>query len=236
MTIEEMKRLVGGDEALKANADIIKSWLSSCESAQYYLDKEAKENAEYWLNKESEEEEEIEVFTLNPDGTVPLSTMIEALERRKCRYVVNLFDEFYGDYSKWASDPILYDDFTHNFSEIRRGDNKEDIVKRTLQEAIPNIEDVVVDGIAPKHFSKEGSFMVIDPEYEHYYTIYCRYKAQLNILLNIALLGPPMDLDKLKSSISKVDAFEKSLIGWKETHKYGMNEKDFLKSYYGEGV
>lgn len=57
-----MKRLVGGDEALKANADIIKSWLSSCESAQYYLDKEAKENAEYWLNKESEEEEEIEVF------------------------------------------------------------------------------------------------------------------------------------------------------------------------------
>jgi hypothetical protein len=26
MTIEEMKRLVGGDEALKANADIIRSW------------------------------------------------------------------------------------------------------------------------------------------------------------------------------------------------------------------
>ena len=33
--------------------------------------------------KESEEEEEIEVFKLNPDGTVPLSTMIEALERIK---------------------------------------------------------------------------------------------------------------------------------------------------------
>ena len=178
----------------------------------------------------------MEVFTLNPDGTVPLSTMIEALERRKIRYVVNLFDEYYGDSSKWASDPVLYDDFTHNFSEIRRGGNKEEIVKRTLQEAIPNIEDVVVDGIAPKHFSKEGSFMVIDPEYEHYYTIYCRYKAQLNKLLNIALLGPPMDLDKLKSSLSKVDVFEKSLIGWKETHKYGMNEKDFLKSYYEEGV
>jgi len=216
MTIEEMKRLVGGDEALKANADIIKL-------------------SEYWLNKESEEEEEIEVFRLNPNGTVPLSTMIEALERRKCRYVVNLFDEFYGHYSKWASDSVLYDDFTHNFLEIRRGDNKEEIVKRTLQEAIPNIEDVVVDSISPKHFSAEGSFMVIDPEYEHYYTIYCRYKAQYNEHLNL-LLGPPMDLDKLTSSLSKIDVFEKSLIGWKDTHKYGMNEKDFLnlKSYYKE--
>lgn len=178
----------------------------------------------------------MEVFTLNPNGTVPLSTMIEALEKRKCRYVVNLFDEFYGYYTKWASDPVLYDDFNHNFLEIRRGDNKEEIVKRTLQEAIPNIEDVVVDDIALKHFSTEGSFIIIDPEYEHYYSIYCRYKAQLNILLNIALLGPPMDLDKLISSLSKVDAFENSLIGWKETHKYGMNEKDFLnlKSYYKE--
>lgn len=174
----------------------------------------------------------MEVFTLNPNGTVPLSTMIEALERRKCRYVVNLFDEFYGYYTKWASDTVLYDDFNHNFLEIRRGDNKEEIVKRTLQEAIPNIEDVVVDDIALKHFSTEGSFIVIDPEYEHYYTIYCRYKAQLNILLNIALLGPPMDLDKLTSSLSKVDAFENSLIA----HKYRMNEKDFLnlKSYYKE--
>ena len=171
------------------------------------------------------------VFTLNPNGTVPLSTMIEALEIRKCRYVVNLFDEFYGNYSKWASDPVLYDDFTHNFLEIRRGDNKEAIINRTLQEAIPNIDDVVVDCIAPKHFSAEGSFMVIDPEYEYYYTIYCRYKAQHNELLNI-LLGPPMDINKLTSSLSKVDAFEKSLIGWKDAHKYGMNEKDFLKSYY----
>ena len=176
----------------------------------------------------------MELFTLNSNGTVPLTTMIAALERRKCRYVVNLFDEFYGDYSKWASDPVLYDDFTHNFLEIRRGDDKETIVKRTLQEAIPNIEDVVVDGIAPKHFSKEGSFMVIDSEYEHYYTIYCRYESQYNELLNI-LLGPPMDFDKLTSSLSKVDVFEKSLIGWKEAHKYGMNEKDFLKSYYKEG-
>ena len=171
------------------------------------------------------------VFTLNPNGTVPLSTMIEALEIRKCRYVVNLFDEFYGNYSKWASDPVLDDDFTHNFLEIRRGDNKEAIINRTLQEAIPNIDDVVVDCIAPKHFSAEGSFMVIDPEYEYYYTIYCRYKAQHNELLNI-LLGPPMDINKLTSSLSKVDAFEKSLIGWKDAHKYGMNEKDFLKSYY----
>ena len=231
MTIEEMKRLVGGDEALKANADIIKSWLDY--DAEYWLNKEAKENAEYLLNKESEEEDEVEVFILNPNGTVPLSTMIEALERRKCRYVVNLFDEFYGDYSKWASDPVLYDDFTHNFLEIRRGDNKEEIVKRTLQEAIPNIEDVAVDGIVPKHFSTEGSFMIIDPEYEHYYIIYCRYKAQHNVFLNF-LLGPPMDFNKLTSSLSKVDAFEKSLIGWKEAHKYGMNEKDFLKSYYKE--
>lgn len=216
MTIEEMKRLVGGDEALKANADIIKL-------------------SEYWLNKESKEEEEIEVFRLNPNGTVPLSTIIEALERRKCRYVVNLFDEFYGHYSKWASDPVLYDDFTHNFLEIRRGDSKEEIVKRTLQEAIPNIEDVVVDCISPKHFSKEGSFVVIDPEYEHYYVIYCRYKSQYNESLNL-LLGPSMDLDKLTSSLSKIDAFEKSIIGWKDTHKYGMNEKDFLnlKSYYKE--
>jgi hypothetical protein len=173
----------------------------------------------------------MEVFTLNPNGTVPLSTMIEALERRKCRYVVNLFDEFYGDYSKWASDPVLYDDFTHNFLEIRRGDNKEEIVKRTLQEAIPNIEDISVDGISPKHFSTEGSFMVIDPKYEYYYTIYCRHKSQHTELLNI-LLGKPMDFDKLTSSLAKVDAFEKSLIGWKEAHKYGMNEKDFLKSYY----
>jgi hypothetical protein len=157
--------------------------------------------------------------------------MIEALERRKCHYVVNLFDEVYGDYSKWASDPVLYDDFTHNFLEIRKGDNKEEIVKRTLQEAIPNIEDVVVDGIVPKHFSTEGSFMVIDPEYEHYYVIYCRHKAQYNEFLNF-LLGPPMNLDKLTSSLSKVDVFEKSLIGWKEAHKYGMNEIDFLKSYY----
>ncbi len=235
MTIEEMKRLVGGDEALKANADIIKSWLNY--DAEYWLNKEAKENAEYLLKKESEEDE-TEVFTLNPNGTVPLSTMIEALERRKCRYVVNLFDEFYGDYSKWASDPVLYDDSNHNFLEIRRGDDKETIVKRTLQEAIPNIEDVVVDSIAPKHFSTERSFMVIDPEYEHYYAIYCRYKAQHNGLLNDKLLnlllGPPMDFDKLTSSLSKVDAFEKSLIGWKEAHKYGMNEKDFLKSYYKE--
>ena len=216
MTIEEMKRLVGGNEVLKANADIIKL-------------------SEYWLNKESEEEEEIEVFRLNPNGTVPLSTMIEALERRKCRYVVNLFDEFYGHYSKWASDPVLYDDFTHNFLEIRRGDNKEEIVKRTLQEAIPNIEDVSVDCISPKHFSTEGSSMVINPEYEHYYTIYCRYKAQYNEHLNL-LLGPPMDLDKLTSSLAKVDSFKKSLIGWKDAHKYGMNEKDFLnlKSYYKE--
>lgn len=156
----------------------------------------------------------MEVFKLNPDGTVPLSTMIEALERRKIRYVVNLFDEFYGDYSKWASDPVLYDDFTHNFLEIRRGDNKEEIVKRTLQEAIPNIEDVVVDCILPKHFSKEGSFMVIDPEYEYYYAIYCRYKAQYNEPLNL-LLGPPMDFDKLTSSLSKVDALEKSLLDGK---------------------
>jgi hypothetical protein len=215
MTIEEMKRLVGGDEALKANADIIKSWLDY--------------DAEYWLNKESEEEEEIEVFILNPNRTVPLSTMIDALERRKCRYVVNLFDEFYGHYSKWASDPVLYDAFNHNFLEIRRGDNKEEIVKRTLQEAIPNIEDIVVDCISHTYFYTEGS-----SEYEYYYTIYCRYKAQLNEPLNI-LLGPPMDLDKLTSSLSKVDAFEKSLIGWK-AHKYGMNEKDFLnlKSYYKE--
>lgn len=176
----------------------------------------------------------MEVFKLNPDGTVPLSTMIEALERRKIRYVVNLFDEYYGDYSKWASDPVLYDDFTHNFLEIRRGGNKEEIVKRTLQEAIPNIEDVIVDVIAPKHFSTEGSFMVIDPEYEYYYIIYCKYKAQYNKLLNQLLLDKPMDFDKLKSSLAKVDSFKKSLIGWKEVHKYGMNEKDFLKSYNEE--
>lgn len=47
MTIEEMKKLVGGDEVLKANADIIKSWLDY--------------DAEYWLNKESKEEEEEDI-------------------------------------------------------------------------------------------------------------------------------------------------------------------------------
>jgi hypothetical protein len=73
--------------------------------------------------------------------------------------------------------------------------------------------------------------MVIDPKYEYYYTIYCRHKSQHTELLNI-LLGKPMDFDKLTSSLAKVDAFEKSLIGWKEAHKYGMNEIDFLKSYY----
>jgi hypothetical protein len=175
----------------------------------------------------------MEVFKLNPNGTVPLSTMIEALERRKCRYVVNLFDEFYGSWSKWASDPVLYDDFTHNFLEIRRGDDKEAIVKRTLQEAISNIEDIIVDGVSPKHFSTEGSFMVVDPEHEYYFVIYCRHKTQYNEPLNF-LLGPPMDLDNLTSSLAKVDAFIKSLIGWKEVHKYGMNEKDFLKQYKEE--